>query len=262
MDPLVGRGDGRLHAQQRRPLGGPVPRRSRAVFLAGHDDGGGPLLAVAHGHVVDGLDLAVREVPAPAALLLRRQPVAEPDVGEGAPHHHLVVAAAAAVGVEVLRLDAVVHEVLRRGAVLGDGAGGRDVVGGDAVAHEGQHPGAVDVLHRRRLAAHVDEVRRLLDVGAVVLPGEPVALGHRQLLPPLVALEHAGVLAGEVLALHRRLDDLLDLHLGRPDVLEEHAPAVLRCRWARCRGRCPWCPPARRPPPAAARPGSWPARPG
>ena len=46
-----------------------------------------------------------------AALGAGRQLVAQPDVGERAADHHLVVAAARAVGVEVPLLDAVLGEV-------------------------------------------------------------------------------------------------------------------------------------------------------
>ena len=57
------------------------------------------------------------EVTGVAAGDVVEQLVFQPDVGEGAADHHLVVAAPRAVGVVVLLLDAVLVEVLRgRGA--------------------------------------------------------------------------------------------------------------------------------------------------
>ena len=51
----------------------------------------------------------------PSGVLARAELVAQPDVGERAAHHHLVVAAARAVGVEVARLDAVLMRYLPAG---------------------------------------------------------------------------------------------------------------------------------------------------
>ena len=65
------------------------------------------VLGVLHRRVVDRHLLAVRHEARDAALGARRELVAQADVGERAAHHHLVVAAPRAVGVEVLLLDAV-----------------------------------------------------------------------------------------------------------------------------------------------------------
>jgi hypothetical protein len=51
-----------------------------------------------------------------------------------------VIAAARAEGVEIGRLHALRDEIFSGGAVLGDGAGGGDVVGGDGVAEQRQGP--------------------------------------------------------------------------------------------------------------------------
>ena len=59
-----------------------------------------------------------RQVQRDAALDAGHQQVAQADVGEGAAHHHLVVAAARAVRVEVLRLHALLDEVTCRRAGL------------------------------------------------------------------------------------------------------------------------------------------------
>jgi hypothetical protein len=113
-----------------------------------------------------------------------------------------VVAAAGAVGVEVLLLHAVLAEVLRRRGVGLDRPGGGDVVGGDRVAEPREHPGADDVLDRRRVGRHPVEVRGLADVGGLRVPREGVPLRRRQRLPALVAGEDVGVVLGE----HRLAD--------------------------------------------------------
>ena len=94
------------------------------------------------GGVEDGHLLAVGQVAREAAFRSAAPAGSQADVGEGAAHHDLVVAAPRAVGVEVRRLDAVRDQVLAGRAVGLDGAGGRDVIGGDAVAQHGQHPRA------------------------------------------------------------------------------------------------------------------------
>ena len=71
--------------------------------------------------------------------------VAQADVGEGAAHHDLVVAAPRAVGVEVRGLDAVLLEVASGRAVALDRPGRGDVVGGDRVAEQREHARAGDV---------------------------------------------------------------------------------------------------------------------
>ena len=65
--------------------------------------------------------------------------VAQAGVGERAAGHHLVVAAARAVGVEVSGLHAVLDEPSAGRAVGADRAGGGDVVRGHAVAEECEH---------------------------------------------------------------------------------------------------------------------------
>ena len=153
------------------------------------------------------------------------QQVLQPDVGERAAHHHLVVAAAGAVGVEVLRLHAELDQVAAGRAVGLDRAGGRDVVGGDGVAEQRQHARAVDVVQRRRLARHAVEERRRLDVGRRRVPGVAVAGRHRHPAPLRVALEHVRVLGAVAL---RRDGAQRLVHLGRrrPDVAEEDRLAL------------------------------------
>jgi hypothetical protein len=79
-------------------------------------------------------------VARPPPFLAGRQFVLEADVGEGAAHHHLVIAATRAVRVEVGASHAQRLQPLTGRDSLGDRAGGRDVVGGDGVAEHAEHP--------------------------------------------------------------------------------------------------------------------------
>ncbi len=118
-------------------------------------------------------------------------------------------------------------EVLAGRGVGLDGTGGRDVVGGDRVAELGQDAGAVDVRDRGGLHRHALEVRGLADVGRLRVPLEGVALRDGQRLPLGVAREDVGVgLVEHVLADGVR-HDVVDLGLGRPDVLKVDRLAVL-----------------------------------
>ena len=150
VDALVALGDHGADAQELRPLGRPVARRARAVLLARQDDQRDPSGVVALGRLEDRRHLAVGQVAGEAPLGPGRQLVAEADVGEGPADHHLVVAAARAVGVEVEDVDAVLDQVLARRALHLDRAGRRDVVGGDAVAQDRQDAGPADLRDRRR----------------------------------------------------------------------------------------------------------------
>ena len=116
VDPLVALGDHGLDAEEVRALRGPVARRARAVLLAREHDRRRALREVALGGGEDRHLLAVGEVRRPRSLRAGHELVAQPDVGERAAHHHLVVAAARAVRVEVGALDPVLDEVLRRRA--------------------------------------------------------------------------------------------------------------------------------------------------
>ena len=186
-----------------------------------------------------------------------RQQVAQADVGERAAHHHLVVAAARAVGVEVARLDAVLDQIPPGRAVALDRARGRDVVGGHAVAEDRQHAGALDVGERLGLGRQALEERRPAHVRRLLVPGEAVAGGHLERVPALVAVEHLAVALAEHVRLHRVLDRLGDLGRGRPDVLQDTPACRGRPRpAARRRGRCPSSRRARRRRTAAARRGS------
>ena len=101
VDALEALGDHRLHAEQEGALRRPVAGGAGAVFLAAEDHQRHAFLLVAHRRVVDRRDVARGVVLGHAALDAGRHLVLDADVGEGAAHHDLVVAAARAVAVEV-----------------------------------------------------------------------------------------------------------------------------------------------------------------
>ena len=169
MDPLEALRNHGPHAEQQRPLGRPVARASRAVFLARDRDQRHALGAVAFGSVEDRHLLSVGKMRRPVALACGEQ-VAQPNVGEGAAHQDLVVATPRPVAVELGALDAVRNQVLPGGAVRRDAAGGGDVVGRDRVADDDERPRAHDFGQRSRRRVHLLEERRLLDVGGGWVP--------------------------------------------------------------------------------------------
>ena len=172
VDALVALGDHRLHAEQHRALRRPVARRSRSVFLAGDHDqrhAGGLVL---HRRVVDRHHFAAGQIGGHAAFDAGHHLVLDARVGERAAHHHFVIAAPRAVGIEVLRLDAVLDQVLARGAVRLDVAGRRNVIGGDAVAEHRQRARVAQIRRRRRRHRQPFEERRLADVGRRAFPLE------------------------------------------------------------------------------------------
>ena len=137
---------------------GPLAAQSRDEPVpyslpADHDQRDVLLLVVLRGLEDAGHLVVLQEVDRVVALLARHQLVAQPDVAEGAAHHHLVVAAPGAERVEVDRPDAVLDQVAPGRPVDRDRAGRRDVVGRDRVAEHHQHPRAGDVARPGRLRA-------------------------------------------------------------------------------------------------------------
>ena len=210
-----------LIAEQIRTLGRPIARRSRSVFASGEHDQRRSLRDIFCGSVEDRHLLAVRQMPGDAAFDARNQMVAQANVGERAAHHHFVIAAARAVRVEVLRLDAAFHQILGGRARAGDVAGRRDVIGRHRVAEHGEHARSGNVAQCRRLRRHVVEVRRFLDVLALRIPVVPLAGFNLQLRPVVVAGEDVGIARFE----HRVVDALRhrrrDLVVARPNLLEK-----------------------------------------
>ena len=166
------------------------------------------------------------QVLGPVALLAAGEEVAQPDVAEGAAHHHLVVAAPRAEAVEVARLHAVLLQVAPGGRAGRDAAGRRDVVGGDRVAQHRERPRADDVGDRSGLGADALEEGRPLDVGGLGVPVVGLALGDGQRGPAVVAVEDRRVARLEQLAADRPADGLGHLGRRRPDLGEVDRVAV------------------------------------
>ena len=102
--------------EQHGALGGPVARGAGAVFLAGDDDQRSVIGFVAHGGVIDAHLLAAGQIQRDAPFGAGQQQITQPDVGEGAAHHDLVVAATRAVLIEIGRL----HTLLDAGSARPD----------------------------------------------------------------------------------------------------------------------------------------------
>ena len=113
----------------------PLPYSTPAKITSGT-----PSLLVFHGGVVDRHLFLRRVVDRVAALaaIFAQHVVADADIGEGAAHHHLMIAATCAVLVEVGDADAVVGEIFAGRRSRLDRAGRRDVVGGDLVAEQAE----------------------------------------------------------------------------------------------------------------------------
>src|ERR1700722_7827301 len=106
MDALETFGDDRVNAKQLRAFGRPIARGAGTVFFAGDDNQWNFGLLKGFGGFVDRGALAVR-AQREAAFDAGYKQILEPDIGEGSSDHHLVIATACAIRVEVLGLYAI-----------------------------------------------------------------------------------------------------------------------------------------------------------
>ena len=171
MDPLVRLGDHRRTPSRFGPFAAQSRDEPEPYSLPASTIERRALGEVALRRVVDRHLLARRDVHRPRALRAGHELVAQPDVRERAAHHHLVVAAARAVRVEVLALDAVLDEVLRRPASPGliEPAGEMWSVVTESPSQT-RHARALDVADGAGLARHALEVRRMPHVRRVRRP--------------------------------------------------------------------------------------------
>src|SRR5260370_1376352 len=72
------------------------------------------------------------------------------------------------------------ESIFAGGAVLGDGARRRNMVGGDGIAQQRQHPLLVEILQGRVRVRHVVEIGRFLDVRGGIVPLVGPAARNRQ----------------------------------------------------------------------------------
>src|SRR5271169_4810887 len=108
-----------------------------------------------------------------------------------------MVAAPRAVGIEIGGLDAMLDQILSRWAVFLDRAGGRDVIGGNAVAEHCQHARILDIFHRNRLQRHTVEVGSAADVSRIFIPRVGLAFGYWQATPALIPVINLAVASPE-----------------------------------------------------------------
>ena len=119
MDALVALRHDSFHPEEHRPFGCPIAAGTGAVFLAGKDDQRSSVGLVFLGGIKDGQLLAVfapgAEIFGHPTLHTRHHEILDAHVREGATSHDAVIAASGAVAVEIVRLDAVLEQILARG---------------------------------------------------------------------------------------------------------------------------------------------------
>src|SRR5581483_7158096 len=171
-------------------------------------------------------DFVRRQITRYAAFGAGGELIAEANVRERTANHYFVIATTRAVGVEIVRLDSALDQILARRTVLLDRSGRRNVIGGHAVAQPGEHASVANVLHRRGIYWHVVKVGGALDIGRVFPPRVRFPFWNAQLLPVLIALGDVLV----VLAEHCRVDGFahhfIDFFLRRPYLAQVHRLAL------------------------------------
>ena len=190
VDALERFGDHRAHAEQHRPLRGPVARGTRTVLLAGqHDQRRASAACTAPTHrrstsARRSAGSACTPPSTPGTSALRRRTLANVPrtITSWLPRRAPYELKSSGSTPCSIRYFAA-------GDWLRDVAGRRDVVGRDRIAEHGQRARAADIGQRRRLRRHAVEVRRPLDVFALRIPRVALAGrdGHRR--PALVADE-------------------------------------------------------------------------
>ena len=220
MNPLVGLGERRAHAEKQRAFRRPIPRGACAVFPSRDHQQGHTLALIPHRRIVDGHGVAARKMQGDAALGPGNQQIFEADVRKGPPHHDAVVAAARTVRVEVLFLDSPLHEVAAGRAVLRDVPCGRDVVRGHRIAEQRQHAGAADFGDHLCPTLELGEKRRLLDVGRILAPLVELASGHGNGIPGRVAVPDVFVNFSKHLRTDSAVHGLENFLLRGPEVAE------------------------------------------
>ncbi len=105
-----------------------------------------------------------------AAFHTRHHLVLDADIGEGAAHHHFVVAAPRSVGIEVELLNPASHQIYAGGRSRPDVAGGRNVVSGDRIEEEAENAGTVNVGNERGRHGETVEIGRVRHIGALRVP--------------------------------------------------------------------------------------------
>src|SRR5262249_46078859 len=110
----------RANAEQARAFSRPITRRAGAILLASDHDQRNSRLAIFHRGVVNRHLFAARLIRGPAAFGAGSELIFQTNVGKGSAHHYFMIAAASAVGVEVVWFYAIRDEVFSRGRIHSD----------------------------------------------------------------------------------------------------------------------------------------------
>lgn len=225
VDALEGLRDDGLHAEQTCAFRGPVAAGAHAVVFTTEDDARCASGFVGLGGVVDAHFGACGLQQGVAAFFAAEHEVLDAHVGEGAAGHDEVIAATAAVAVEIGLRDAVVGEEAAGGAGFLDGSGRADVVGGDAVAEDAERAGTFDFHDVAGGHAEVGEEGRMLDVGGFAVPLEDLADATLDLVPLRILRGEVGVELAEDIGRKRGLHGIAHFFERGPDVLQIDAAA-------------------------------------
>ena len=208
-------------AAQSREL--PVPYSLPAMTTRGSS-----FFFVLHRGVVDRHDFARRQVFRHAAFRARRHVVADADVGERAAHHHFVVAAAGAVGVEIVaapRRDSIKY--LPAGLLTAMVPGGGDVVGRDRIAEQRQDARLSDRLDGPCFRREALEERRFLNVSGFLVPFVQLRLPARESRSSVrCASKTLAYFARNISGAQRRVIAVFDFFGRRPDVFQVNGLVV------------------------------------
>ena len=111
-----------FNPQKRSAFGRPIPAGAGAILFATKYHQWGALFLVGHRGIINRRLVAVW-TQCIATFYPVQHFILDADIGEGATHHHLVIAAARAIGVELPRADLALGEIFTsRGGVF-EGAG-------------------------------------------------------------------------------------------------------------------------------------------
>lgn len=136
---------------------GPLAAQSREdpvpYSLPAENDSKNSVRLVLHGSIVDRHLLTAREVLRHASFDTWDELILDPDVGKGTPHHDLMVAAASAIGIEVLGLHSQLDQVLPCWSGFANRARWRDVICGDRIAKNGQHSRTGNICAQLQVAS-------------------------------------------------------------------------------------------------------------
>jgi len=101
------------------------------------------------------------------------------------------------------------------------------VVGRDRVCEEAHDARIMHIFERCRCIGQLFKVRRVLNIGAVIVPPVCFAFACFDGLPVAVAFEYVAVAFAEHFWSHSCTDRIGDLFIGWPDVLQIDVFAIL-----------------------------------